>query len=144
MPYIIAKADPNVLVNKLLFVNVLTLVCLILLQDSKAYFHLLNQIAPKGQKEGEPRIDINMSGFNVSIGAFSNSSLFPLFLFFPLVSLRQTLATQCYNLLVLDSKQSTCLCFLCIGSKALCSHTQIILHKFYQNLYVTSCSGVWC
>uniref|UniRef100_A0A286XFV9 Plastin-3 n=1 Tax=Cavia porcellus TaxID=10141 RepID=A0A286XFV9_CAVPO len=32
--------------------------------DSKAYFHLLNQIAPKGQKEGEPRIDINMSGFN--------------------------------------------------------------------------------
>ncbi|XP_048652873.1 plastin-3 isoform X3 [Marmota marmota marmota] len=33
-------------------------------KDSKAYFHLLNQIAPKGQKEGEPRIDINMSGFN--------------------------------------------------------------------------------
>ncbi|KAL1765535.1 plastin-3 isoform X1, partial [Sigmodon hispidus] len=32
-------------------------------KDSKAYFHLLNQIAPKGQKEGEPRIDINMSGF---------------------------------------------------------------------------------
>ncbi|KAL1764840.1 plastin-3 isoform X2, partial [Sigmodon hispidus] len=34
------------------------------INDSKAYFHLLNQIAPKGQKEGEPRIDINMSGFN--------------------------------------------------------------------------------
>ncbi|XP_052027190.1 plastin-3 [Apodemus sylvaticus] len=34
------------------------------IKDSKAYFHLLNQIAPKGQKEGEPRIDINMSGFN--------------------------------------------------------------------------------
>uniref|UniRef100_A0A8C3K5X9 Plastin-3 n=1 Tax=Calidris pygmaea TaxID=425635 RepID=A0A8C3K5X9_9CHAR len=33
-------------------------------KDSKAYFHLLNQIAPKGQKEGEPQIDINMSGFN--------------------------------------------------------------------------------
>nr|XP_034340761.1 LOW QUALITY PROTEIN: plastin-3 [Arvicanthis niloticus] len=33
-------------------------------KDSKAYFHLLHQIAPKGQKEGEPRIDINMSGFN--------------------------------------------------------------------------------
>uniref|UniRef100_A0A8C3V9D9 Plastin-3 n=1 Tax=Catharus ustulatus TaxID=91951 RepID=A0A8C3V9D9_CATUS len=32
--------------------------------DSRAYFHLLNQIAPKGQKEGEPQIDINMSGFN--------------------------------------------------------------------------------
>ncbi|XP_017743314.1 PREDICTED: plastin-3, partial [Rhinopithecus bieti] len=37
------------------------------IKDSKAYFHLLNQIAPKGQKEGEPRIDINMSGFNVKI-----------------------------------------------------------------------------
>ncbi|XP_045394261.1 plastin-3 [Lemur catta] len=34
------------------------------IKDSKAYFHLLNQIAPKGQKEGEPRIDISMSGFN--------------------------------------------------------------------------------
>ncbi|XP_006872181.1 PREDICTED: plastin-3-like isoform X1 [Chrysochloris asiatica] len=34
------------------------------IKDSKAYFHLLNQIAPKGQKEGESRIDINMSGFN--------------------------------------------------------------------------------
>ncbi|EHA98374.1 Plastin-3 [Heterocephalus glaber] len=34
------------------------------IKDSKAYFHLLNQIAPKGQKEGEPQIDINMSGFN--------------------------------------------------------------------------------
>lgn len=34
------------------------------IKDSKAYFHLLNQIAPKGQEEGEPRIDINMSGFN--------------------------------------------------------------------------------
>lgn len=37
-----------------------------LLQDSRAYFHLLNQIAPKGQKEGEDRIDIDMSGFSVS------------------------------------------------------------------------------
>ncbi|XP_052593789.1 plastin-3 isoform X3 [Peromyscus californicus insignis] len=34
------------------------------IKDSKAYFHLLNQIAPKGQKEGEPRIEISMSGFN--------------------------------------------------------------------------------
>ncbi|XP_015206566.1 plastin-3 isoform X3 [Lepisosteus oculatus] len=33
-------------------------------KDSRAYFHLLNQIAPKGTKEGETRIDINMSGFN--------------------------------------------------------------------------------
>jgi len=42
-------------------------------QDSRAYFHLLNQIAPKGQKEGEPQIDINMSGFNVSIQAVVSS-----------------------------------------------------------------------
>uniref|UniRef100_W5N826 Plastin-3 n=1 Tax=Lepisosteus oculatus TaxID=7918 RepID=W5N826_LEPOC len=34
------------------------------IKDSRAYFHLLNQIAPKGTKEGETRIDINMSGFN--------------------------------------------------------------------------------
>ncbi|XP_063287996.1 plastin-3 isoform X2 [Pelobates fuscus] len=34
------------------------------IKDSRAYFHLLKQIAPKGQKEGEERIDINMSGFN--------------------------------------------------------------------------------
>ncbi|XP_073497448.1 plastin-3 isoform X1 [Phyllobates terribilis] len=33
-------------------------------KDSRAYFHLLNQIAPKGQKESEERIDINMSGFS--------------------------------------------------------------------------------
>ncbi|XP_062380556.1 plastin-3 isoform X1 [Sardina pilchardus] len=33
-------------------------------KDSRAYFHLLNQIAPKGQKEDEERIDIDMSGFN--------------------------------------------------------------------------------
>lgn len=34
------------------------------IKDSRAYFHLLNQIAPKGQKEGENRIDIDMSGFS--------------------------------------------------------------------------------
>ncbi|XP_072519494.1 plastin-3 isoform X2 [Salminus brasiliensis] len=33
-------------------------------KDSRAYFHLLNQIAPKGLKENEERIDINMAGFN--------------------------------------------------------------------------------
>nr|XP_055034177.1 plastin-3 isoform X1 [Misgurnus anguillicaudatus]XP_055034178.1 plastin-3 isoform X1 [Misgurnus anguillicaudatus]XP_055034179.1 plastin-3 isoform X1 [Misgurnus anguillicaudatus] len=32
-------------------------------KDSRAYFHLLDQISPKGQKEGEDRIDIDMSGF---------------------------------------------------------------------------------
>ncbi|PIN99582.1 hypothetical protein AB205_0050800 [Aquarana catesbeiana] len=30
------------------------------IKDSRAYFHLLNQIAPKGTKENEERIDINM------------------------------------------------------------------------------------
>ncbi|KAG5852171.1 plastin-3-like [Anguilla rostrata] len=33
------------------------------IKDSRAYFHLLNQISPKGTKEGEDRIDIDMSGF---------------------------------------------------------------------------------
>lgn len=35
-------------------------------QDSRAYFHLLNQIAPKGTEEDQPRIDIDMAGFSVS------------------------------------------------------------------------------
>lgn len=35
-------------------------------QDSRAYFHLLNQISPKGTEEDQPRIDINMAGFSVS------------------------------------------------------------------------------
>ncbi|KAL7886069.1 hypothetical protein AOLI_G00063640 [Acnodon oligacanthus] len=34
------------------------------IKDSRAYFHLLNQIAPKGLKENEERIDINMAGFS--------------------------------------------------------------------------------
>ncbi|XP_006637877.1 plastin-1 [Lepisosteus oculatus] len=34
------------------------------IKDSKAYFHLLNQIAPKGNHDDEIRIDIDMSGFN--------------------------------------------------------------------------------
>ncbi|TRY91337.1 hypothetical protein DNTS_030143 [Danionella cerebrum] len=34
------------------------------IKDSRAYFHLLNQISPKGQKEGEKHIDIDMSGFS--------------------------------------------------------------------------------
>lgn len=41
-------------------------VCSILFQDSKAYFHLLNQISPKGTDDDQPRIDINMAGFSVS------------------------------------------------------------------------------
>ncbi|RXM36850.1 Short transient receptor potential channel 1 [Acipenser ruthenus] len=34
------------------------------IEDSKAYFHLLNQIAPKGIHDDELKIDIDMSGFN--------------------------------------------------------------------------------
>uniref|UniRef100_A0A8C9VMI3 Plastin-3 n=1 Tax=Scleropages formosus TaxID=113540 RepID=A0A8C9VMI3_SCLFO len=33
-------------------------------KDSRAYFHLLDQIAPKGTKENEPCLFINMSGFS--------------------------------------------------------------------------------
>lgn len=40
-------------------------------QDSRAYFHLLNQIAPKGTEEDKPAIDINMSGFGVSAAPLS-------------------------------------------------------------------------
>lgn len=36
------------------------------LKDSRAYFHLLNQIAPKSDREDGPAIDIDLSGFNVS------------------------------------------------------------------------------
>ncbi|KAG2462679.1 PLSI protein, partial [Polypterus senegalus] len=34
------------------------------IKDSKAYYHLLNQIAPKGTRDDELKIDIDMSGFN--------------------------------------------------------------------------------
>ncbi|EGW00494.1 Plastin-1 [Cricetulus griseus] len=34
------------------------------IKDSKAYFHLLNQIAPKGDRDDEPAIAIDLSGFN--------------------------------------------------------------------------------
>ncbi|KAJ3588827.1 hypothetical protein NHX12_009681 [Muraenolepis orangiensis] len=33
------------------------------IKDSRAYFHLLNQISPKGTEEDQPRIDISMAGF---------------------------------------------------------------------------------
>lgn len=36
------------------------------LKDSRAYFHLLNQIAPKGDRDDGPAIAIDLSGFNVS------------------------------------------------------------------------------
>ncbi|XP_055783805.1 plastin-3-like [Salvelinus fontinalis] len=34
------------------------------IKDSRAYYHLLNMIAPDGSKEGGQRIEINMSGYN--------------------------------------------------------------------------------
>uniref|UniRef100_A0AAY5L4W8 Plastin-3 n=1 Tax=Esox lucius TaxID=8010 RepID=A0AAY5L4W8_ESOLU len=34
------------------------------IKDSRAYFHLLNMIAPDGSKADKPRIEINMSGYN--------------------------------------------------------------------------------
>ncbi|KAM9847205.1 plastin-3 isoform 1-T2 [Aulostomus maculatus] len=34
------------------------------IKDSRAYFHLLNQISPKGTEEDQPCIDINMAGFS--------------------------------------------------------------------------------
>ncbi|XP_078415609.1 plastin-2 [Cetorhinus maximus] len=34
------------------------------IKDSKAYFHLLNQIAPKGDDEGQDPIPVDMSGIN--------------------------------------------------------------------------------
>ncbi|XP_077360460.1 plastin-3 isoform X2 [Festucalex cinctus] len=34
------------------------------IKDSRAYFHLLNQIAPKGNEEGQQAINISMLGFN--------------------------------------------------------------------------------
>ncbi|XP_069745758.1 plastin-2-like [Narcine bancroftii] len=34
------------------------------IKDSKAYFHLLNQIAPKGDEEGQVPIPVDMSGIN--------------------------------------------------------------------------------
>lgn len=40
---------------------------MLLLQDSRAYYHLLNQIAPKGGDADEMHVKIDFSGFNVSI-----------------------------------------------------------------------------
>ncbi|XP_068181536.1 plastin-3-like isoform X2 [Antennarius striatus] len=34
------------------------------IQDSKAYFHLLDEIAPDGSKEEDPRVDIDMTGLH--------------------------------------------------------------------------------
>lgn len=43
-------------------------------QDSRAYFHLLNQISPKGTEEDKPRIDISMFGLNVSLAVPSGGA----------------------------------------------------------------------
>lgn len=37
-------------------------------QDSKAYYHLLEQVAPKGDEEGIPAVVIDMSGLRVRPG----------------------------------------------------------------------------
>lgn len=34
-------------------------------QDSKSYYNLLNQVAPKGDEEGIPPVAIDMSGIRV-------------------------------------------------------------------------------
>lgn len=39
--------------------------CWCLFQDSKAYYNILNQVAPKGDEEGIPPIAIDMSGIRV-------------------------------------------------------------------------------
>ena len=39
------------------------------LKDSKAYFHLLNQIAPKGDRDDGPAIAIDLTGFSVSMSS---------------------------------------------------------------------------
>lgn len=36
-------------------------------QDSKAYYHLLEQVAPKGDEEGIPAVVIDMSGLRVRL-----------------------------------------------------------------------------
>uniref|UniRef100_A0A8C6NYJ2 Plastin-3 n=1 Tax=Nothobranchius furzeri TaxID=105023 RepID=A0A8C6NYJ2_NOTFU len=45
-------------------ISKITVIYLFLFQDSRAYFHILNQIAPKGTEDDHPRIDIDMSGFS--------------------------------------------------------------------------------
>lgn len=35
-------------------------------QDSRAYYNILNQVAPKGDEEGIPPIPIDMSGLRVT------------------------------------------------------------------------------
>lgn len=46
-------------------------------QDSKAYFHLLEQIAPDGSKEDAPRVEVDMTGLYVSSWSYGlNMQLF--------------------------------------------------------------------
>lgn len=52
--------------KNVLFTSHRNLLFVFIFQDSRAYFHLLNQISPKGTDEDQPRIDISMAGFNVS------------------------------------------------------------------------------
>lgn len=45
-------------------------------QDSKAYYNLLNQVAPKGEEEGIPPIAIDMSGLRVRLFNLTHFNLF--------------------------------------------------------------------
>lgn len=52
---------------KLFFIlSILKYYFFLFLKDSKAYFHLLNQIAPKSDRDGGRAVAIDLSGFNVS------------------------------------------------------------------------------
>lgn len=54
----------------------LTCLTFVSVQDSKAYYHLLEQIAPDGSKEDVPRVVIEMSGLYVSLkGSIKPSSI---------------------------------------------------------------------
>lgn len=39
----------------------------VIIQDSRAYYNILNQVAPKGDEDGIPAIPIDMSGLRVSV-----------------------------------------------------------------------------
>lgn len=41
--------------------------CYFFIQDSKAYYNILDQVAPKGDEEGIPPIAIDLSGLRVML-----------------------------------------------------------------------------
>lgn len=60
--------DDNTFSPKIIFyfIHLKMLFFFLFLKDSKAYFHLLNQIAPKSDRDGGHAVAIDLSGFNVS------------------------------------------------------------------------------